>query len=670
MFEVVKDDNGKLQLKISAMVSIGKTAASFGSSGKVADEKCLVTAASVIRTLTALGHQKNLLPLEAVFHHYNTLVYLRDGLAKYKLYAKKFNEDPSHFSALQLVEEKLNHRRLLQSLATLGSKIPDISTYDEKALRIIGLDDLIKIVEMHYQKEFEMADSLKAAGKTTQNALFRIFPPGEVVVGFSPTLPNVKLCYRVTASHYEAQKTLFGSSSSFHVGLEFIASLGSEFVLLEYEETFSSHDNSKEVFIADLHVRPASADEKRDFLERGKKFVQYSLGASYLSYAPKSFFPLKSYNGPQNAWSAKAKSQGALSSGGRIMVDALKGLETGFSVSTGVISVDAAVKIAYSRLQAKAKDSSSNKTADAMNFSAGDDLSLFKVVPDAFIPYALPVAIGFSFNNKAWGQVLVEECSPIHFNKNAFDMLVMSEERKEMIKALITTHEQTTFSSVIQGKGEGICLLLYGSPGTGKTLTAEAIAEYLQRPLFVVSLGDLGITPQELESSLQAILNLCESWKALVLLDEADVFVEKRSRGEILRNSMVGVILRLTEYHRGVIFFTSNRVSSFDPAFQSRVTVAMRFKSLDAEDRAKIWRNLLSVAGVSQQVIGTLDIQQLSRHDLNGRQIKNTVQLALALTHHRGTQLTQQALDSTIKICLDFTSDLNVDDFENDQKTN
>lgn len=123
------------------------------------------------------------------------------------------------------------------------------------------------------------------------------------------------------------------------------------------------------------------------------------------------------------------------------MVDALKGLETGFSVSTGVISVDAAVKIAYSRLQAKAKDSSSNKTADAMNFSAGDDLSLFKVVPDAFIPYALPVAIGFSFNNKAWGQVLVEECSPIHFNKNAFDMLVMSEERKEMIKALITTHE-------------------------------------------------------------------------------------------------------------------------------------------------------------------------------------------------------------------------------------
>ncbi|KAI3661104.1 hypothetical protein MP638_000441 [Amoeboaphelidium occidentale] len=656
MFEVVKDDNGKLQLKISSQTNKTAIASAIGAAS--AEEKGLLTASSVIRTLTALGHQKNVMPLEAVFHHYNTLIYLRDGLEKYRKYAKKINEDPASFSEVQLIEEKLNHRRLLQSLATLGSKIPDISTYDEKALRIVGLDELISIVEKNYKAEFDLADSLKAAGKTTHNSLFRIFPHGEIVIGYSPTLPNVKLCYRVTASHYEAQKTLFGSSSSFHVGLEFVSSLGTDFVLLEYEESFSSHDNSKEVFINDLHVRPATTEEKKEFQERGKKFVQYSLGASYLTYAPKSFFPLKSFNGPQNAWSAKAKSQGALSSGGRIMIDAMKGLEMGFSVSTGVVSVDSAVKIAYSRLQAKSKEVLKQKT-DGMNFSAGDDLTLFKTVPDSFLPYCLPVVIGFSFINKTWGQVLVDLCSAIKFNQNAFDMLVMAEERKEMIKALITTHEQTTFSSVIQGKGEGICLLLYGSPGTGKTLTAEAISEYLQRPLFVVSLGDLGITPQELENSLQAILSLCESWRALVLLDEADVFVEKRSRGEILRNSMVGVILRLTEYHRGVIFFTSNRVSSFDPAFQSRVTVAMKFKSLDATDRRKIWTNLLKVAGISEATLKSLDLDKLAQHDLNGRQIKNTIQLALALTQHRKTELNQEALDSTLKICLDFTSDLN-----------
>jgi SpoVK/Ycf46/Vps4 family AAA+-type ATPase len=55
---------------------------------------------------------------------------------------------------------------------------------------------------------------------------------------------------------------------------------------------------------------------------------------------------------------------------------------------------------------------------------------------------------------------------------------------------------------LVQGKGEGTVFLLYGQPGCGKTLTAEAVAEHLQKPLYSLSLGTLGTTASDLEQRL------------------------------------------------------------------------------------------------------------------------------------------------------------------------
>ena len=83
--------------------------------------------------------------------------------------------------------------------------------------------------------------------------------------------------------------------------------------------------------------------------------------------------------------------------------------------------------------------------------------------------------------------------------------------------------------------------------GTGKTLTAEAIAELLKKPLYIVTAGDLGTTAAEVEKTLGSVLELCQTWDALVLLDEADIFLEARNM-EIQRNALVCVMLRLLEY--------------------------------------------------------------------------------------------------------------------------
>jgi SpoVK/Ycf46/Vps4 family AAA+-type ATPase len=72
-------------------------------------------------------------------------------------------------------------------------------------------------------------------------------------------------------------------------------------------------------------------------------------------------------------------------------------------------------------------------------------------------------------------------------------------------------------------------LLLHGPACVGKTLTAEASAEVLHKPLDYVTMGELGTDPTTMENRLAEILELCSGWNALTLIDEADVFLEKRN---------------------------------------------------------------------------------------------------------------------------------------------
>ena len=195
----------------------------------------------------------------------------------------------------------------------------------------------------------------------------------------------------------------------------------------------------------------------------------------------------------------------------------------------------------------------------------------------------------------------------------------------------------------------------------GKTLTAEAISEMLHRPLYSISIGQLGTSPEALEEKLGEILDLCQRWDALILLDEADIFLEKRSKESSLeRNAMCSVMLRLVEYFKGVLFLTSNRVDSLDPAFKTRITLALQYEALNEEAREKVWSNLLDASGQNPLVeSGTLDVKALARSKLNGREIKNCICLALALAAEDEQTLSQGTLLETVKLLCEFNDQLN-----------
>ena len=241
---------------------------------------------------------------------------------------------------------------------------------------------------------------------------------------------------------------------------------------------------------------------------------------------------------------------------------------------------------------------------------------------------ASPVVLGFAFSEKLWLEFTVSGIKDIDWNEGAFSSLVLPENQKSIVKALVESHTfqaSRNIDDVIQGKGRGLVAVLHGPPGTGKTLTAEGIAELLKRPLYMVSAGELGTNPRELETELNKILDIAHSWGAVLLLDEADVFLEKRTIQDIHRNALVSIFLRLLEYFQGLLFLTTNRVETFDDAFQSRIHVALRYGELTTKAKRSVWKMFLDKVqakdGIDTAQFKEGDYDKLARHNLNGRQV-------------------------------------------------
>ncbi|KAJ0163707.1 hypothetical protein CTA2_2540 [Colletotrichum tanaceti] len=282
-----------------------------------------------------------------------------------------------------------------------------------------------------------------------------------------------------------------------------------------------------------------------------------------------------------------------------------------------------------------------------------DMMSEIPPADDTFLMCLPSTMKGFDMDSKAWRTLEVAFMQDVVWNREAFEDLVIELKTKDLVKAVVmnrlTSDENT---DLIQGKGNGLFILLHG------------VAEIAEKPLYKVTCGDVGTKPDEVEEVrhayteyLKVVTLLGKTWGCVVLLDEADVFLEQRSLSNLKRNALVS----------GIMILTTNRVGTFDEAFKSRIQLNLRYDNLDEEKRFKIWTNSIrrlelklkgqdktpNDHGIDSDSIQS-KLRSLAAENLNGREIRNAISTARQLASFKREALHYDHLRSVISEAQNF----------------
>lgn len=268
----------------------------------------------------------------------------------------------------------------------------------------------------------------------------------------------------------------------------------------------------------------------------------------------------------------------------------------------------------------RVKDGEQDLDDEGDDWEADDDVEISPVeVP------VHPYLIVFDLTRHLRVSVHVNQVRPYKFDTKLADKLVLDQQRKELVKLLVET-KAGGFTDIVRGKAGGAVVLLVGPPGTGKTLTAEVYAESERRALYSVQCSQLGIDVDDLEAELLKVFDRARRWNAVLLVDEADVYVRQRSN-DLMQNAIVGVFLRVLEYQSTVMFLTSNRPDDIDDAIASRCIAKLTYRTPNEDEQARIWGVLTAAQGITMtdDVIDQIVDQN---RGLTGRDIKNLIKLA------------------------------------------
>ncbi|KAG8720236.1 hypothetical protein FRC09_009873 [Ceratobasidium sp. 395] len=487
------------------------------------------------------------------------------------------------------------------------------------------LSELLNFVENHYAELREQLNRLEADGHLPYHLLWTICTPDSIIEGRDEATEK-PTGVRVETWDYGTKGevfTLHGTTYCWDSKM-FKSNIGTV-EIARYKGLVKTKQ---------LPIQPLSAELRARLIERGKLYKKFA-GVLHLRY--NSFIYV---------YDRKHKTYFKLQAHGRVMLDT-GGFDRFGSNSTNRYLMDEYV---YPNLRGTNKKPTGFPEQFDINFDFSDDVL-------CLMP---PAHLGYSFSAKLWGRISVDDLSGIAFNENAFDRLVLSDDYKDIIKAQVETFSKRgdeLVSDLVENKGGGMVMVLHGKP------------------------GELGQYADALESQLRDIMTMSASWNAIVLIDEADVFLEARDHFDSSRNSKVSVFLRLLEYHTGGPlyrkFFQFLQERLVPTPTSRRFTIALHYPDLEQESRLRIWREFLSRArveigapGATQpsgpNYISHQDITRLSKKPMNGRVIKQLIRGAQAIAIAKQEPFGMMQLEKVIGITEKFESDWKELAFEDD----
>ncbi|KAI1738087.1 P-loop containing nucleoside triphosphate hydrolase protein [Xylaria scruposa] len=493
-----------------------------------------------------------------------------EGLSFPHVISLATNELKLLFFALPTFHRKLSEERKSES--------PDQEV-------ILELEAAVQFVEEHFEPSFTRLKDL-LAGYIVFEMIWTLFPPNVLLYGIDKL--GQGRAYRLKDSDYEKKRD---GTVSYVLNIDYINTDGKQVGYVYRQENripvFSGSKSIYDLPYFPLTYHPNYQDLRRQFIARGDKIL--CLNGRYL----------KEYKG--HALDEGGKK---FNSHGRVMIDPV--------TLNKIVPNNTIVPAIRTSLVAE-------------NLTPEQKMLLN------------PLMYGFSFGDKIWGAFAVSQLEEVTWNEKMAEFLVLEETRKDFICNLIQHHGQkgeSGFDDIVRDKGKGLIGLLAGPPGVGKTLTAEAVAEIAHQPLYMVTSGELGEDSPTVQHHLMRVMELAETWKAVVLLDEADVFLAERNNADISRNAIISIFLRHLEYYQGILLLTTNRINSIDEAFQSRIHFSFKYEVLEAQARLSIWRTFVEKVKTTTDVEVLLqeeDMNKLADLEMNGRQIKNIVGMAQAV---------------------------------------
>jgi len=231
--------------------------------------------------------------------------------------------------------------------------------------------------------------------------------------------------------------------------------------------------------------------------------------------------------------------------------------------------------------------------------------------------------------------------------------LVLPEDQQELLVELVArvrhrgrVLEDWGFAAKV-GRGFGLAVLLSGPPGTGKTMIAGLIAKELGLDLYQIDLARVvSKYVGETEKQLSSLFDAAEDGNAMLLFDEADALLGKRtelkSSNDRYANLEVNYLLQRIESFTGIAVMTTNHESSLDPALLRRLAFHVRVPMPEADERAALWRAMLPM---NAPTATDIDFDVLAdKFEMSGGHIKNAVLRAAYISADAGTAITAAAL--------------------------
>ncbi|KAJ1337992.1 hypothetical protein MN608_00850 [Microdochium nivale] len=310
-------------------------------------------------------------------------------------------------------------------------------------------DLLMGWINNHFELDIAAhAQCVEAKTKTIAfEHLWTLFPAGQIV--YAKVIGNNR-AFRVKCSWYDVGD---------------IPGLGLTVTYIDYDgERLGSrkmdlfiHKYTTQQELCDLDVMPLELSDDADslraeLLERGRKFESYLGGQHFMQY---SGLAIKKTD----------KGYARFDVSGRVMVDVktFHRLEANDSFTVKSLPYDKAAR-AYRLRKKTVEDNFINGSADGVAVPRYDQLS----DEDACLTNA--TVRGYSFSAKKFLEFYVEQLSPIEWNDDCFDALVLDAGVKKTVQALVSSHtrEREKFDDIIKGKGQGLVCVLHGPPGVGK----------------------------------------------------------------------------------------------------------------------------------------------------------------------------------------------------------